>query len=317
MGELPSSRVLESRPFYNTACDFLGPIHILMQRKRGARPVKVYVCLFICLAVKAIHLEVVSDLSTQAFLNAFKRFVCRRGPIKSVLSDNGTNFVGARNQLNEIYQLLESDNYKQSFSQELLNHRIDWVFNPPSSPHFGGIYESNVKSFKSHFHRVVGTQLLTYEELLTLTVQIESILNSRPLCSLSSDPSESPLTPNHFLNLTALKHIPSENVEHCKTSRLTRFQLIDQMVQSFWKRWSIEYLHELQIRGKWNTPTTPISLGTIVLIKQENVPPLTWPLGVITQVYPGSDGVIRVALVKTARGEFKRPICKLCPLPTQ
>uniref|UniRef100_A0A8D9F1P1 Integrase catalytic domain-containing protein n=1 Tax=Cacopsylla melanoneura TaxID=428564 RepID=A0A8D9F1P1_9HEMI len=318
MGSLPESRVLESRPFFHTACDFLGPINITMQRKRGARPVKAYVCLFICLAVKAVHLEVVSNLSTEAFLNAFKRFLCRRGPIKSVLSDNGTNFVGAKNQLNEIYTVLESDDYRNCFSSELLKHRIEWTFNPPSSPHFGGIYESNVKSFKTHFYKSVGSQLLTYEEFLTLTVQIESLLNSRPLCTLSSDPSDlSILTPNHFLTMTSLTHIPAEIIGEVPTNRLTRFELLDQMVQGFWRRWSTEYLSQLQVREKWNTPSCPVKIGLVVLIKQENLAPLHWPLGVITTLYPGKDGVVRVVLVKTSRGEFKRPVCKLCPLPTQ
>lgn len=318
MGSLPNSRVLESRPFFNTACDFLGPINIIMQRKRGARSVKAYVCLFICLAVKAVHLEVVSDLSTESFLNAFKRFISRRGPIKSVLSDNGTNFVGAKNKINEIYTLLESKDYQDCFSSELLKHRIDWTFNPPSSPHFGGIYESNVKSFKTHFYKSVGSQLLTYEEFLTLTVQIESLLNSRPLCTLSSDPSDiSILTPNHFLNMTSLTHIPAQIVGEVPSNRLTRFQLLDQMVQSFWSRWSLEYLSQLQVREKWNTPSCPVKIGLVVLIKQENTAPLYWPIAVISELYPGKDGVVRVVSVKTARGVYKRPVCKLCPLPTQ
>uniref|UniRef100_A0A8D9B2Z0 Integrase catalytic domain-containing protein n=1 Tax=Cacopsylla melanoneura TaxID=428564 RepID=A0A8D9B2Z0_9HEMI len=271
-----------------------------MQRKRG------------------VHLEVVSDLSTPSFLNAFKRFISRRGPIKSVLSDNGTNFVGAHNQLKEIQDWLVSDNFQNAFGSELAKHRIEWIFNPPSSPHFGGIYEANVKSFKTHFYKAVGCQLLTYEEFLTLTVQIESLLNSRPLCLLSNDPSDcSILTPNHFLTMTSLKFIPAVDVTDVNPSRLTRFQLLDQMVQSYWKRWSCEYLTQMQAREKWNTPSRPVVIGLVVLIKQENVPPLHWPLGVITRVCPGNDGIIRVAWVKTARGEFKRPVHKLCPLPTQ
>lgn len=317
MGDLPVNRVLESKPFFHTACDYLGPLNVLMQRKRGSRPVKVYICLFICLAVKALHFEVVSSLTTEAFLNAFKRFLARRGPVKSMLSDNGTNFVGAKNKLNEIYALLDSQDYKDSFSRELLENRIEWKFNPPGSPHFGGIFESNVKSFKTHFFRVVGNQLLTLEELLTLTVQIESILNSRPLCTLSPDPSEVPLTPNHFLNMTGLRHIPAECVEMDNSNRLTRFQLLDQMVQSFWRKWSLEYLHELQVRAKWTSSCGSIKPGLVVLLRQANTAPLCWPMGVVTQVFPGKDGIVRVALVRTPGGEFRRAVTNLCPLPVQ
>uniref|UniRef100_A0A8D8RLR2 Integrase catalytic domain-containing protein n=1 Tax=Cacopsylla melanoneura TaxID=428564 RepID=A0A8D8RLR2_9HEMI len=318
MGDLPTERVLTSKPFFHTACDFLGPLNVLIQRRRGSRPVKVYVCLFICMAVKAVHLEVVSELSTSAFLNAFKRFLSRRSPVKSIWSDNGTNFVGAKNKLDEIYTLLDSSEYKDSFGKEMLTHRIEWKFNPPGSPHFGGIFEASVKSFKTHLYRVVGSQLLTLEELMTLTVQIEGVLNSRPLCALSTDPSEVPLTPNHFLNMSALKHIPAECVENTNVNRLTRFQLLDQMVQSFWRKWSLEYLHELQVRAKWHSATSgPIKPGLVVLLRQANTAPLHWPMGVISQVFPGKDGITRVALVKTSRGEFRRAVVNLCPLPNQ
>ncbi|KAL1454491.1 hypothetical protein WDU94_010734 [Cyamophila willieti] len=318
MGDLPSARVTGLKAFYNTACDFLGPINVVMEKKRGCRSVKVYICLFICLATKALHLEVVTDLSTPSFLNAFKRFISRRGPIKTMLSDNGTNFVGATNHLDEIYSLMNSKEYKLAFSQEMLENRIEWKFNPPLSPHFGGIFEGNVKSFKTHFLKVIGTQLLTYDELLTCTVELEGLLNSRSLCVLSSDPADCrSLTPNHFLNFTDLKHIPAQYVVNENPNRLTRFQLLDRIVQSFWKRWSNEYLTELQVRQKWNSSIKNLEPGVVVVLKQENCPPLMWPMGVITEVFPGKDGVVRVASVKTPRGIYKRPVCKFAPLPTQ
>uniref|UniRef100_A0A8D9DY12 Integrase catalytic domain-containing protein n=1 Tax=Cacopsylla melanoneura TaxID=428564 RepID=A0A8D9DY12_9HEMI len=318
MADLPAARVTGLKAFGNTACDFLGPLSIVHQRKRGCRPVKAYICLFICLATKALHLEVVSDMSTAAFLNAFKRFLCRRGPVKTMLTDNGTNFLGAKNHLNEVYELLQSDGCKQAFASELMENRIEWRFNPPSSPHFGGIFEANVKSFKTHFLKVLGTQLLTYEELLTVTVQIEGILNSRPLCKLSPDPSDCrPLTPNHFLNFSDLRYVPASDVVDINLNRLTRFQLLDQMVQSFWRRWTNEYLTDLQVREKWNSRVKNLEPGLVVIIKQDNTPPLSWPMGVITEVFPGTDGTVRVASVRTSRGNLKRPVCKLAPLPSQ
>ncbi|KAI5715498.1 hypothetical protein M8J77_017131 [Diaphorina citri] len=318
MGDLPKSRVLESKPFLNTACDYLGPIHIVLTHRRGQRSQKAYICLFICLATKAVHLEVASDLTTECFLNAFKRFLSRRGPIRSMLSDGGSNFVGAKNKLNVIYDLLESPDYKDSFVRELSEHRITWTMNPPASPHFGGIFESNIKSFKTHFFRVVGKQLLSYEELVTLTTQIECLLNSRPLCKLSSDPDDMDiLTPNHFLKLTNLTCIPAENVTELRVGRLSRFQLIDQLVQSFWKRWSTEYLSQLQTREKWHTSCNNIIPGVVVLIRQDGVAPLNWPTGVVSQVYPGRDGIVRVVSVKTPKGIYKRAVHNLCPLPTQ
>uniref|UniRef100_A0A8D8Z6D4 Integrase catalytic domain-containing protein n=1 Tax=Cacopsylla melanoneura TaxID=428564 RepID=A0A8D8Z6D4_9HEMI len=318
MADLPSSRVVESKPFLNTACDYLGPISFTLSRLRGQRSQKAWICLFICLATKAIHLEVAFDLSTPSFLNAFKRFLSRRGPIKTILSDNGTNFVGAKNHLNEVFTILESPEYKERFNKEIAELRIVWKFNPPSSPHFGGIFEANVKSFKTHFVKVVGNQILSLDELGTLTVQIEGLLNSRPLCKLTSDPDDTDmLTPNHFLKLTPLTCIPAVDVTDVPLNRLSRFQLIDQMMQSFWKRWSFEYLSSLQVREKWLTSCENIKPGTLVLIRQDNAAPLNWPVGVITEVYPGKDGIVRVASVRTPRGECRRAVSNLCSLPTQ
>lgn len=189
---------------------------------------------------------------------------------------------------------------------------------PPAAPHFGSLWESNVKSVKTHLYKVVGNQLLSYEEMNTLLIQIEALLNSRPLCVLSSDPAEPlALTPAHFLTLTPLNRLPASDLTNEKLNRLDRYQMIDRMVQDYWKRWHLEYLHTLQTRERWNTPSNPIKIGTIVLVQQPNTSPLQWPLGRIVQIFPGRDGVIRVVCVKTKNGIFKRPVVKLCPLPVQ
>ncbi|KAL1447599.1 hypothetical protein WDU94_003635 [Cyamophila willieti] len=306
MSNLPKERVLAScKAFLNIALDFMGPFQVSLSRRRGQKSQKAYICIFVCLATKAVHLEVASDLSTPTFLDAFKRFLARRGPCHSVLSDHGTNFVGAKNVL-------------ESFSDELVNHKIVWRFSPPTGAHFNGMAEANVKAVKTHLYRCVGTQILSLSEFITITTQIECLLNSRPLCPLSSDPSEpSVLTPAHFLTQIPLESLPASDVLVENPNRLTRHKLLDQIVQTFWKRWSTEFLHDLQLRAKWNTNSTPLAPGQVVLIKQDNVPPLHWSLARIIETYPGPDGIARVALVKTQKGEFKRPVNKLCPLPSQ
>jgi hypothetical protein len=196
--------------------------------------------------------------------------------------------------------------------------KIVWDFNPPSAPHFGGLWEAGVKSVKTHLRRVVGSQILTFEELNTVLVQIEAVLNSRPLCPLSPDPNDlTALTPGHFLTLAPLTCFPEPNLEHVKLNRLSRWQLLQRMHQSFWDRWHREYLHTLQQRSKWHKPQTDLSRGTLVLIKNDQVPPLQWNLGRVEDIHPGADGVIRVATVKTNGGSFRRPVVKLCPLPSQ
>jgi hypothetical protein len=199
-----------------------------------------------------------------------------------------------------------------------IQEKIDWDFNPPSAPHFGGLWEAGVKSVKTHLRRVVGSQILTFEELNTVLVQIEAVLNSRPLCPLSSDPNDlTALTPGHFLTLAPLTCLPEPNLEHVKLNCLSRWQLLQRMHQSFWDRWHREYLHTLQQRSKWHKPQTDLSRGTLVLIKNDQVPPLQWNLGRVEDIHPGADGVIRVATVKTNGGSFQRPVVKLCPLPSQ
>lgn len=174
-------------------------------RSRKAANFKVYLCLFICMATKAVHLELVTDLSTSACLAAFKRFASLRGIPANAHSDNRTNFVGANNQFEELCANLSSDNATRDIGAHLTAAGSKWHFNPPASPHFGELWEVAIKSTKQHMTRVVGTQLLTFEELTTLFAQVSAILNSQPLCALSTDPHEyDVLTPSHSLSASLL-----------------------------------------------------------------------------------------------------------------
>lgn len=318
MASLPACRVTEAKSFCHCGIDYAGPIAIIPRHGRGVRSTKAYICLFICLVTKGIHVELSSDLSTEAFLNAFKRFLSRRGPVSVLYSDRGTNFIGAKSHLDKLYQLLDSEEYHDKFANELRENRITFKFNPPAAPHHGGIWESNIRQIKSSLVKIVGTQLLTYEEMSTVLTQIEALLNSRPLSVLSSDPSEPlALTPAHFLVLTPLKSLPAEDLSNVNTNLLHRKRVVDHLVQSFWKRWKVEYLNTLQVRNKWTKSTTSIQTGTVVLLESENSAPLNWPIGVIERTYPGKDGVVRVLDVRTKSGLYRRPVLKVYPLPSQ
>lgn len=319
MADLPQSRVdVAPKPFSHTGCDYAGPLMITSVRARGQKSRKAYICLFTCLTTRALHLEVASDLSTASFLSALKRFLSRRGPIEFLYTDNATNFVGARSYLRELYQFL-SHEYRPYWERELADHKITLKTIPCRAPHFGGCWESEVKSVKTHLLKVVGQQILTFDELNTMLAQVEALLNSRPMYALSSDPSEpTALTPAHFLNTKPLVFLPAREVTETRLHLISRHELTDQLVQSFWKRWRNEYLHTLQIRQKWNTPSNPVRVGMVVVSMQDNVMPLHWPLGLITEIFPDKKGICRVASVKVQGGMLQsRPIVKLCPLPTQ
>ncbi|GBP48674.1 hypothetical protein EVAR_103039_1 [Eumeta japonica] len=218
--------------------NYAGPLHILPYRRRDVRSTKSYICLFICLVTKAVHIELASDLITDFFLSAFKRFLSRRGPVGVLYSDCGTNFVGAKSYLDNLYKLLSLEEYNNRFANELRDKRIEWKLNPPSAPHFGGMCGSNVRYIKIHLLRVVGSQLLTYEEMIVVLVQIEAILKSRPLSAMSCDPSEPlALTPAHFLTLTPLTFLPARDFSHQNINLLQRKRIIDHFVQSLWRRW--------------------------------------------------------------------------------
>ncbi|CAG7824546.1 unnamed protein product, partial [Allacma fusca] len=163
-----------------------------------------------------------------------------------------------------------------------------------------------------------GSTSLNFEEYATLLAQVESCVNSRPLSPLSCDPEDlSALTPGHFLIGAPLNALPEPDLTETKINRLSRWQLCQQLAQHFWKRWNQEYLHQLQQRNKWNLSSENLKVGTLVLLKDERLPPTEWKLGRIIQVHPGPDGLVRVVTLKTESGELKRPIVKLCPLPLE
>ncbi|GBO33070.1 hypothetical protein AVEN_241153-1 [Araneus ventricosus] len=166
MGNPPSERVNVSAPFSNTGVDFAGPFHIKYKGQRKGTLHKVYVAIFVCMSTKAVHIEMVTDLTSEAFISTLKRFFARRGKCSTLFSDNATNFVGAQAELKKLHNLI---NYPDdNLSNFLASDAIKWKFIPPVSPNFGGLWEAGVKSFKHHFRRAIGNANLTYEDLAPL-----------------------------------------------------------------------------------------------------------------------------------------------------
>ena len=332
MGDLCAARVNKARAFLKTGVDYAGPIYIRVSKNRIITPrqaakiyksnnnikipvIKSYIAVFVCYVTGAIHIELVSDYKSDSFIATLNRFISRRGKPVEMHSDNGTNFIGAQRELKNIEHMLKS-NKDEKVMNFLSTQEIKWYLNPPGAPHFGGLWEAGVKSTKYHLKRVIGNHHLSFEELSTLLCQIEACLNSRPLTQLSTDPSDlGVLTPGHFLIGEPLTSVPDPDLTNIKLNRLSRWQLIQQLYQHFWKRWTSEFLNRLQQRPKWVKKEVNFKVGDIVLVKDENFPPLKWNLARIIKVYPGADGQVRVCDIKTSTSELKRPIHKLCLLP--
>lgn len=316
MGQLPPARITPSRAFSNSGVDYAGPIQIRTSKGRGHKSYKGYIALFICMATRAIHLEVVSDLTSEGFLQAFKRFVARRGHCSHLWSDNGTNFIGASTELKR-HCVAEQNQMLTEVAKALANNQCEWHFIPPHSPNFGGLWEAGVKSVKYHLARVIGNATLTYEEMATVLSQIEACLNSRPLSAVMDDPEKlTVLTPGHFLIGEAILTVPDLNFETGNVSSLRRWQHTQRVFQSFWRQWSQEYLTKfLQRYSPRSTNAQQPKVGDIVVIKEDNLPPCRWLYGRVIAVHPGLDQIVRVVTLKTKSGSLKRPTCKLCILP--
>ncbi|KMQ88386.1 hypothetical protein RF55_12139 [Lasius niger] len=272
MRQLPSSRVTPTtRPFKHAGIDYAGPLSIKTWKRKNARQYKAYIAVFVCFSTSAVHLELVTNYSADAFIAAYKRFTARQDICVTLSCDCGTTLTGADAELKQLFSTAPQE--QERLASLLSNDGTQWRFNPPSAPHFGGKWKAAVKSVKFHLKRIVGAHLLTFEEMTTLLTQIEAVLNSRPLCPLSDDPEDlAVLTPSHFFlghASTVLSEAALELVNH---SRLSRWQLLRQLLDSFWSRWSKKCLQRFHDTSKWSNSTS-LEKGSMVLVIDERYPP--------------------------------------------
>ena len=286
MAPLPEARLkLTLRAFKRVGVDYGGPF-LTKQGRRKAKA-KRYLCLFTCLNTRAVHLEMAYSLDTDSFINAFIRMTARRGTPTYVVSDNGTNFVGAERELRELLEKFDQDKIINATTRP--HHCIEWKFNPPSAPHFGGVFEAMIKSSKKAMRAILGDASVRDEELHTAIVGAEGQLNSRPITYVSSDANDlTPLTPNHFIVGQLRGQYAPEALdvdEACNPRKWWR--RIQQLLGQFWARWRKEFLPNLNTRGKWYHPRRNMKEGDVVLFMDPKVRRGEWPLGRITEVHPG------------------------------
>jgi hypothetical protein len=299
MADLPEERVSPSPPFTYCGIDCFGPFSV----REGRREMKRYGLLITCLASRAIHIETLDDLSTDAFLNGLRCFIAIRGKVRLIRCDQGTNFVGAKNELQENLKKLDLE----SITRKLLEHECEFQFNPPSASHMGGVWERQIRSVRSVLSGILeqstSTRLDT-SSLRTLMYEVMAIVNSRPLTTENLERADGPLplSPNNLL--TAKSGIvmppPPGHFERADLYLRKRWRRVQYLVDLFWTRWKKEYLQILQVRNKWHKPQRNLCKGDIVLLQEEATCRSDWKMGKVTETLLGDDGFVRRVKVLVA-----------------
>ncbi|XP_058819112.1 uncharacterized protein LOC131681975 isoform X2 [Topomyia yanbarensis] len=304
MAPLPEERLTPFvRPFCYVGVDYLGPLDVSVGRRKEKR----YVAVFTCLVTRAVHLEVAHCLSTDSCIMAVRRFIRRRGSPVEICSDNGTNFVGASNEL-----IKQIKNINNGCADTFTDARTKWTFNPPSAPHMGGVWERMVRSVKEALRALDDGRKLNDEILLTVLTEAECFINSRPLTYMPQESAgEEAITPNHFiLGSSSAAHDPLRTPVDWAAALRSSYQRSQYLSEAAWNRWLKEYFPTLNKRPKWFEESKPVQVGDLVYVAEGSR--RTWIRGKVQQVIVGSDGRIRQAVVRTSSGrELKRPVVKL------
>ena len=323
LAPLPPSRVQEAPPFSRTGLDYFGPLYI----KTSEGPRKTWVCLFTCMVIRAVHLELLQDMTTEEFLMGFKRFISQRGTPNEIVSDNARQFKAASEVLKQIWKTANSD-IVQSYITTL---GINWKFIIELSPWMGGFYERLVGVVKRSLRKAIGRRMLTLIQLQTILKQVEAIVNSRPLVYIDNDINSCfPLTPNHFLTLNPCTGIPEIKVnaedpefnsEESTGERLLQIWKKGQkLLSEFWRIWREDYLANLRERTQSELKTSRIQseyspkIGDVVLVK-DSTPRGTWKMGKLAELIVSRDGNIRAAKIRLSSGSvINRPLKLLFPI---
>ena len=296
MADLPNERVRSSAPFDDVGMDVFGPffVHDGISTRRNKAKKKMNGLLITCLSSRVIHVEPLVGLDTVSFINAMRRFTAIRGPCRSIVSDQGTNFVGALSSLIDFQQVQDD----ASFSV------CTWKKNPPGASHFGGIYERKIGSVRrilEGFLTKKSSHNLSRDEMCTLLQEACSIVNATPLYGVSDDPNVPfPLTPSMILTLKSDTPSPNNDItaDDIGSYGRKRWRKVQQIANDFWKDWHSFYLSDLQDRKKWKFPRASFSEGDVVLIKSKTAARNQWNMGLVEETFKGSDGLIRKVLLR-------------------
>lgn len=223
----------------------------------------------------------------------------------------GTNFKGGERELHDTFKALHP-----TLQSELAKHQVTFLFNPPSAPHFGGVWEREIKSIKAALYATIQMQTVTEEVLCTVLIEIEGILNSKPLGYVSSDVADpDPVTPNMLLMGRPDPSLPQVVYPESELLSRRRWRHTQVLADLFWRSFIRHYLPALQTRTKWQKETASLQPGVVAMIVDPQLPRALWPIGRITKVIPGADGRIRAAEIQVNARTYTRPVARLVTLP--
>ena len=319
--DLPVCRVSDDPPFTHVGLDFAGPLYVrdgVHRSEEGTR--KTYICLFTCASTRAIHLELTPSLNVETFLLAFRRFTSRRGLPATLLSDNAKTFKSASKEIRSIARSTE-------VSQYLTNQRTAWRFIVAKAPWWGGFWERMVRSVKGCLRKIIGKAVLKLEELSTLLVEVESIINCRPLTYLYDDQEgiSFALTPSHLIygrRITSTPNSTHYEVMSTCVSLTKRMKYHQGLLEQFTNRWRKEYLLSLREHHsvkRREASRCHVKVGDVVLLYDDGTKRAFWKLAIVNELIQGSDDKARAAVIKVGSDKgpaklLKRSIQHLIPI---
>ena len=306
MAPLPEDRVKCAYPFQTSGVDFTGPIYV----KNGSQIEKSYIVVFSCANIRAIHLELVQNQSTEAFLRAFRRMVSRRGMILTFYSDNSETFKASSKEMKRYMEIMNG----KAFRDFLIEYKIEWKFIVEYAAWWGGFYERMMRTIRVPLKKILGRSIYSSDEIYTILTEVEAMVNSRPLTQINDEISElGYLSPASFLIGRPLMNMPVIPVKSSEKSlrkkELNKLMVMqNQTLNQLWKTFKEEYIRNLGTVPKVVTKEDCVKDGELVLVTEPRIPRCKWRLGVIQKSKAGPDNKVRTVWIKTASGVIARPI---------
>ena len=300
MADLPSEHVDPSPPFTYCGMDYFGPFFT----KQGRKVQKRYGLLFTCLCCRAIHIEMLDDMSTDVFINGLRCFIAIRGALRDIRCDQGSNFVGAKNELNEALKQVDANRLNTFLSEK----QCDFRMNAPHASHAGGVWERQIRTVRNVLRSTLSSSSgrLDDASLRTFFYEAAAIVNSRPLTvdNLNDPDSPEPLTPNHLLTMKPITALPPPGrfIKEDLYAR-KRWRRVQYLAEQFWGRWRREYLYNIATRQRWHIPRRNLKVGDIVMERTEDLPRNEWKLAKVVETITDKDGLVRRVRIRV--GDLK------------